>query len=71
MECHYYSCSNKVAKYNVGKCKLCKQNFCGKHRLPKTHTCNKETQYKEELRKKHMLDLLNDKTITPKLNVID
>jgi len=36
--CKYLDCKNKVVKI-IGYCKLCKNDYCGYHRLPEIHNC--------------------------------
>jgi hypothetical protein len=67
MQCGFISCDKRIAKYNVGHCKLCSNNFCNKHSLNEIYKWSKEENHKEKLRKKHVLDLLENKTISTKI----
>jgi predicted nucleic acid binding AN1-type Zn finger protein len=67
--CDFINCNGKKLII-IGKCSYCSLTFCKTHRLPEQHVCGSlqecKDRHKEILSKK----LLNERTITKKLNEI-
>lgn len=65
-KCHINQCLDRVAKI-VGDCRYCTHAYCGKHRLPESHACEKLSNCRQESYEKNSDKLLNGKCVADKL----
>ena len=65
-KCHIDQCLDRVAKI-VGECRYCSHAYCGKHRLPESHACEKLSNCRQESYEKNSNKLLNGKCVADKL----
>ncbi len=59
--CEFLDCKKKKLKYNIGRCNLCENDFCGKHRLPETHKCYNLEKERNKLIEQNRKELLDTK----------
>lgn len=64
-KCRIEQCLDRVAKI-VGECRYC-STFCGKHRLPESHACEKLSSCRQESHERNSDKLLNGKCVADKL----
>lgn len=65
-KCFIDQCLDRVAKI-VGDCRYCSHAYCGKHRLPESHACEKLSNCRQESYEKNSNKLLNGKCVADKL----
>ena len=65
-KCFTDECLDRVAKI-VGECRYCSHSYCGKHRLPESHACEKISNCRQESYARNSDKLLNGKCIADKL----
>lgn len=65
-KCFIDQCLDRVAKI-VGECRYCTRAYCGKHRLPESHACEKMSNCRQESYEKNSDKLLNGKCVADKL----
>lgn len=65
-KCFIDQCLDRVAKI-VGDCRYCSHAYCGKHRLPESHACEKISNCRQESYEKNSNKLLNGKCVADKL----
>lgn len=65
-KCFIDQCLDRVAKI-VGDCRYCSHAYCGKHRLPESHACEKLSNCRQESYERNSDKLLNGKCVADKL----
>lgn len=65
-KCFIDQCLDRVAKI-VGDCRYCSHAYCGKHRLPESHACEKLSNCRQESYARNEDKLLNGKCVADKL----
>lgn len=65
-KCFIDHCLDRVAKI-VGDCRYCSHAYCGKHRLPESHACEKISNCRQESYDRNSDKLLNGKCVADKL----
>ena len=61
--CKYHDCKIKVAKYGLGHCEHCDKKYCGRHRLPESHSCDNLSAFQDEKKKKVTDKILADRCV--------
>ena len=65
-KCGVEGCGDRVATI-IGDCNYCKSQFCGKHRLPETHSCSNLQVCRDVAFMKNSEKLLSEKTIATRV----
>ncbi|CCD25379.1 Tmc1p NDAI_0F00600 [Naumovozyma dairenensis CBS 421] len=66
--CYYGDCISPIAKF-IGECKFCDRQFCSRHRLLETHSCEGLVSCKEEMHKKNADKLSAERTKNQKIEI--
>ncbi|KAI8891939.1 polyubiquitin [Globomyces pollinis-pini] len=64
--CNHAGCNDKIVKI-VGQCRYCNMGYCGKHRLPESHSCENMVEVREGAHQKLAGKLLNEKCVASKV----
>lgn len=65
-KCFLTDCHERVVKI-VGTCRYCTNNFCGKHRLPESHTCENIQYCRQQSFEKNSSKLMGEKCVADKI----
>ncbi|KAF9246208.1 hypothetical protein BU15DRAFT_40135 [Melanogaster broomeanus] len=59
-------CNSAVLRI-VGRCPHCRVEFCGEHRLPEHHNCNKLEDCRQQAFERNKAKLENERTVASKM----
>ncbi|KAG2221880.1 hypothetical protein INT45_012524 [Circinella minor] len=64
--CTYNNCTGRVVKI-IGECRYCDSKYCGRHRLPESHSCNNITSCRQDAYEKNTSKLLRERCVASKV----
>lgn len=64
--CAYNNCTSKVVKI-IGDCRYCNSKYCGRHRLPESHSCDNITSCRQDAYDKNTSKLLRERCVASKV----
>ena len=65
-KCFLATCTDRVANI-IGHCSYCKEEYCGKHRLPEAHACANIRGCKQAHYERNVSKLMNEKCVGDKI----